>query len=44
MKVSLFGCDKVLEAVNENGKLAVDFGFINPDEINSKYVYTLKIN
>ena len=43
MKVSLLGCDKELEAVNENGKLAVDFGFINPDEMKSKYVYTVKV-
>ncbi len=43
MKVSLLGCDKEISAVNENGKLAVDFGFINPEEIDSKYVYTVKI-
>ncbi len=43
MKANLLGCDKKLEAVNENGKLAVDFGFISPDDINSKFVYTVKI-
>ena len=43
VKVSLLGCDKAIEAVNDNGKLAVDFGFINPEEIDSKYVYTVKI-
>ena len=42
MKVKLLGCEKALEAQNENGRLAVDFGFISPEEIDSKYVYTLK--
>ena len=43
MNVELLGCEKALEASNENGKLAIDFGFINPDEVDSRCVYTVKI-
>lgn len=43
MKLTLFGCDEVFHAQNENGKLAVDFGHLPPDKIRSESVYTLKI-
>lgn len=43
LKLELLGCNKPLKAENDNGKLCVDFGFIFPDEIDSEYVYTLKV-
>ncbi len=43
IKVSLLGYDGVITASDNNGKLKIDFGFINPDEMKSEYVYTVKI-
>lgn len=44
MKVSLLGYKGELKAENNGGKLSVDFGFISPDNIDSDYIYTLKIS
>ncbi|MCQ2461969.1 MAG: alpha-L-fucosidase [Clostridia bacterium] len=43
IKVSLMGYDGEIKAENENGKLKLVFGAINPDEVKSKYVYGFKI-
>ena len=43
MNVSLLGYDGEITAENDNGKLRVNFGFINPDDIDCEYVYTVKI-
>ena len=44
MKVSLLGYTGELKAENNGGTLAVDFGFISPENIDSEYVYTVKIS
>ncbi len=43
MKVSLLGYDGEIKASNDAGKLKLVFGFINPEEIDSRCVYTVKI-
>ena len=43
MKATLLGCDKRFEAREEGGKLMIDFGFVSPEEMASKHVYTVKV-
>ena len=43
MAAELFGCQKELAVRGENGKLLINFGFINPDEMESKHVYVVKV-
>ena len=43
MNVSLLGYNGDITAENDNGKLKVNFGFISPEDIDSEYVYTVKI-
>ena len=43
MTVQLLGYKKEVVAMNENGKLMIDFGFINPDEMESRHVYVVKL-
>ena len=43
MAAELFGCQKELAVRGENGKLLINFGFINPDEMESKHVYVVNV-
>lgn len=44
MKVELLGYEKDLGALEKDGKLMVDFGFISPEEMKSKHVYVAKVS
>ncbi len=44
IKLCLLGSSVSLQAENEGGRLKVKFPPINPDELDSEYVYTLKIS
>ncbi len=43
LKASLLGFDGEITTENDGGKLKINFGFINPEDIDSQYVYTVKI-
>lgn len=42
-RASLLGYGGELKTGNNNGRLEIDFGFISPENIDSEYVYTVKI-
>ena len=43
LKVSLLGSDAKIETVNNNGNLKLLIPALNPDKVDSEYVYTFKI-
>ncbi len=43
LKASVLGCDAPVTVFEKGGKAAVSVPQVNPDEMKSKYVYTIKI-
>ena len=43
LKASLLGCDAELQISEQDGKTAVDFGFIDPERMKSEYVYCVRL-
>ena len=43
MKAELLGSDAVLEIRDNGGKAEIVFPAINPDELDSEYLYTVKL-
>ena len=44
MKAELFGSDAELEIRDNNGKAEIVFPVINPDTVDSNYLYTIKLS
>ena len=44
MKAELLGCDAALEIRDNGGKAEIVFPAINPDELDSNYLYTVKLS
>ena len=43
LKASLLGCDAVLEVKDNGGKAEIVFPAINPDTLDSNWLYTIKL-
>ncbi len=43
IKASLLGCDAVLEVKDNGGKAEIIFPVVNPDELDSNWLYTVKL-